>query len=103
MQGPRFSAVDEDPRFAICFREALLALALFVGTAAVSVVVIYATTAGRTPQRYAFVLGLPSFIFWGIIVVYIAFIFVLELMLRYLYTDMPLDAHAPAPARESRP
>ena len=68
MQEPAINEARDDPRFAICFNEALLAFALFVVTAAESVAVIYATTTGRGPQAYAFVLGLPSFIFWGIIV-----------------------------------
>jgi uncharacterized membrane protein YhdT len=103
MQESRFGEVVDDPRFAICFREALFALALFVGTAAVSVIVIHATTAGRSPEHYTFVLGLPSFIFWGIIAVYVVFIVALELMLRYVYTDMPLDASAPSSARQHLP
>ena len=47
--------------------------------------------------------GTPPFIFWGIIAVYVVFIVALELLLRYVYTDMPLDASAPSTDRKPLP
>ena len=92
--------ITEDSRYATCFREAMTALTLFVVGAAASLIVIYLATVGKTPQEYSTVLGLPAYLFWGIVVVDLVFLLAVMLIVRFVYRDMPLDAADPSDRKD---
>jgi len=82
--------IKEDWRYPICLREAVICLSLYVLTAAVSIFLMYFTTP-RPPEEYTLTWGLPTFIFWGILVTQAASLVAIIILLRYVFQDIPLD------------
>lgn len=96
---PRLSdeyGIEVDSRFPFCAREALLSVALFVLGGVAAVGSIYALTAGRTPEEYGTVLGLPSYLFFGVVLVDLGFLLAAGLALRLVFRDLSLDPVDPA-------
>ena len=92
--------IVEDSRFRQCAREARTFFILFVLGAVAAVGLIYVLTTGRDPTEYGTVLGLPSYIFWGVIVVDAVFLGALLMALRTLFQEMDLDPEDPAASDE---
>ena len=88
--------IREDSRYAQCVREAAVSLGLFLLAAVASIASFYGLTQGREPEAYGAVLGLPSYIFWGIVAVDVAFVIALFASLRWLFRDIDLDPVDPA-------
>lgn len=83
--------IEKDSRYATCVREAIVSGILFLGSAAATVGFVYFLTVGQEPAEYANVLGLPSYIFWGIVATPIGFLFSVWVCLRTIFQDTSLD------------
>ncbi len=64
---------------------------MFLGTAIVAMAFIVSLGLGRAPQDLDWVGGLPSYLFWGVLITQIGFLIALALILRFVYRDMPLS------------
>ena len=84
-------AIEPDPRFRSCAKEAVIAASMFLGTAIVAMAFIVSLGLGRAPQDLDWVGGLPSYLFWGVLITQIGFLIALALILRFVYRDMPLS------------
>ena len=82
--------LEPDPRYRICAKEAVIAASMFLTTAIVAMVFIVNLGLGRAPQDFDWIWGLPSYLFWGVLVTQIGFLLSLALVLRFVYRDMPL-------------
>ena len=88
--------IEEDSRYAACEREAAFSFLIFVLAALASIGSFYGLTVGRSPDAYGTVLGLPSYLFWGIIATDFAFLIALLVGLRTIFRDVDLDPVDPA-------
>ena len=70
--------------------------------AAASFASYYGFTRDRDPAAYGAVLGLPSYLFWGIVFVDVVFVLALAASVRWLFQDMDLDPVDPALDQEGR-
>lgn len=92
--------IEEDPRYKQCFKEAMSALILY----AVHMVWVLGSVyllwyVGDSDGR---VFGLPSYLFWGVLVGSIALIIAIWLMIKFIYKDMPLDAESSGETEDSQ-
>ena len=84
-------AIEPDPRYRICEREAVIAAAMFLATAVVAMVFVITLGLGRAPEDLDWVWGLPSYLFWGVLCTQVGFLVVLALILRFVYREIPLS------------
>ena len=82
--------IKGDWRFPICLKEAVICLSLYVLIAAVSIFIMYFTTPGPT-EECTLTWGLPTFMFWGILVTQVVSLVAILILLRYVFQDIPLD------------
>jgi hypothetical protein len=88
--------IEEDSRYALCVREAVLSAVLFLLAAVAGLGSIYGLTVGRDPEMYGAVLGLPSYLFWGIIITVFTFLLALLVSLRWVFQEVNLDPIDPS-------
>ena len=88
----------EDPRYRIATKEALLTIFLFILNFLWWFFFAYGL-GSRPPEEYTYILGFPAWFFWSVIVGFILFSVLVYLMVRFLFTDLPLEAR---PEKESR-
>ena len=81
-------AIEPDPRYRICEKEAVIAASMFLGTAVVAMALVI--TLGLR-QDLDWVWGLPSYLFWGVLCTQIGFLIALALILRFVYREIPLS------------
>ena len=94
--------IEPDPRYRICVKEAVIAGSMFVGTAIVTVTVLLFLGLGRDPQDLDWIAGLPSYLFWGVLVTQAGVLTVLAVVLRFVYEDIPLSPDG-EPPDETKP
>lgn len=84
----------EDRRYAISNREARLSLLYWLCYMVTVLGVSWTMGAGKSPEELTFVLGLPAWFFWGVVVTGAVFSVLPYFLVRFLFTDMPLAADA---------
>ena len=81
--------IQEDPRYKQCFKEAMAALYLYAAhMVAVFLIIYFLWYLG---DRQSTVMGLPSYLFWGVFVISILLIFAVWVLVRFYYKDMSLE------------
>ena len=88
--------IQEDSRYAACGREAALSALLFLLAAIAGLGSAYGRTIGRDPEMYGIIAGLPSYLFWGIIVTVSVFFLALLASLRWIFQEIDLDPIDPS-------
>ena len=68
-----------------------MAVVLFVGTAVVALVFLVSLGLGRAPEEMDWTWGLPSYLFWGVLVTQVGYLVALAAILRFFYRDIPLS------------
>src|SRR5699024_2976768 len=81
--------IDQDPRFAQCFREAAISLLIYALHMSWTIGLAYGIW--FLGDQGARVFGLPAYLFWSVIVSSLFLILLVWLVTRYYYKDMPLD------------
>jgi uncharacterized protein DUF997 len=88
--------IREDSRYTSCFREAMISLGIFVAAAVFSITLTIVMTTGRGPQEYGRVLGLPAYVFWGIVATNLGSLLAVVLLVRFVYGNTSLDPTDPS-------
>lgn len=83
--------IETDPRFKQCFREAAMTLGLYTLHMVWTIGLAYGLWALLGPESRTF--GLPTYLFWSVVVGSLLLILIVYLTTRYLYKDMPLDGN----------
>lgn len=83
---------EEDPRYKTAGREAIIALLYWVAHAGVITVIALSVGYNKTPNELDFIWGLPSWFFWSGIVATLVFCVAPYFIVKYLFTDMSLEA-----------
>lgn len=82
--------IEEDPRYRQCFKEAMAVLYLYIAHMIIVLGCVYFLWYLGNKQSQ--VLGFPSYIFWGVIIVSIGLIISVWLLVKFYYKDIPLEA-----------
>lgn len=83
-------------------REALVAIAAWLAALVYSVGYCYLTGYERTPENLSFVLGIPDWIFWGIVVPWVScFLFSIWFAIGFM-EDAPLTDEGGSPSEDDR-
>lgn len=86
-----FAEIEEDPRFKIINKEAVIACIVWVIFAALSLAVIYGL-GGGDPTQYSYVMGLPLW-FFAYLAIVILFMVIIVYIVKYKFQDMTLDSY----------
>lgn len=82
--------VEEDPRFKICNREALicgiLAVAFFL-----TLIIVGQELGNVDASEITLVAGLPNWFFYSVLLVPAGFITLLAFIIKFFFTDLSLD------------
>lgn len=89
----RTEPFEEDPRFRISAREAWISVLYWAAFTAAMVSVAWGIGGGRPAADTRYILGFPDWFFYSALVTVAVFSTVVPyLVVRYLFTDMPLGA-----------
>ena len=83
---------EMDERYAICTRELWLTLMVFILNVLVVFALAYGIGYGRSPAELSFILGFPSWFFWGGLVATAIFSIVPAFLVRFGFKDIPITA-----------
>jgi uncharacterized membrane protein YhdT len=81
---------EEDPRFKICNREALI-LALITVIYLILQVVVGQVLGKVGPEQIILVMGLPGWFFYSVFLIPVIFIALVALIIKFFFVDLPLD------------
>ncbi|MQA88226.1 MAG: DUF997 family protein [Streptosporangiales bacterium] len=82
----------EDPRYSVSNREFVITAAFFVVYTVVTIGVAWLLGGGKDADEIGIVWGFPAWFFWSTLVLGAAFCVVPYFIVRYLFTDMSLEA-----------
>ncbi len=84
----------EDPRYRVSSREALVAAGFFASYIVVTIGTAWLIGGNRGIDEIDFVFGFPSWLFWSTLVLGAVFCVVPYFLVKYFFSEMPLDADA---------
>lgn len=95
--------IEVDSRYDTCVKEALFSAAIFLLSAIAILGTVYGLTAGRSPEEYGVVMGMPSYVFWGVIMTHVGFLLALLAGQRLIFRDLSLEPTDPAAGPDNDP
>jgi uncharacterized membrane protein YhdT len=84
--------IKVDPRYRQCNKEALITFLVYVAFGIFNSIVIYVLGVRKSPSEYGFVWGLPSWLFYGVIVVGALFFVAVLITVKFVYKELPLES-----------
>jgi uncharacterized membrane protein YhdT len=82
---------EEDPRYRIAVREMGIGVAYWLAFTAVVSLSAWLIGGNKEAEELTFILGFPDWFFWSCLVSCAAFSILPFVLVRYLFTDMPLS------------
>ncbi|GAB3561588.1 DUF997 family protein [Spelaeicoccus albus] len=83
---------EVDPRYKVANKEALIALAFWVGQTAAITIIAIAIGYGKSPGELSFILGIPSWFFWTGGITTLVFCIIPYILVKLFFKDISLEA-----------
>lgn len=90
--GTETTDFEEDPRYRVARRELIVALLYWLAFTVTISGVAWILGGGEKVQELDFIMGFPEWFFWSVPVTCFAFSAIAYVLVRTLFTDIPLDA-----------
>jgi uncharacterized membrane protein YhdT len=94
---------EEDPRYRVSVREARIVIAYWVVFTVVVTAIAWGLGGNRSADEITFVLGLPAWFFWSAVVASFVLSLVPMVLVRSVFTEVPLDVDPEAPTSGPSP
>lgn len=83
--------IEEDPRLHTAFREMLITYGVCILYSIVTLAVAWSIGMSKSPLKYSYVLGLPAWWFWGLIVCPLGFFGLVIVLVTCVFKHMSLE------------